>query len=152
MDDKEPVLDPEVQSLSHLECQISDEITEVETYNDLILFYSIQLCSNSFHILKGNFGHILNDEYMKDYNVLLEPMKQLPHLLQDPITKVLVDTCRKSPFSLSSHVLKNIYDFDMIRQSTSSLCLVEALFQNPYELKLPSINPFHSSQMTDCDN
>ena len=52
MDDKEPVLDPEVQSLSHLECQISDASLEAETDDGLILFDSIPLCSNSFHILK----------------------------------------------------------------------------------------------------
>jgi hypothetical protein len=137
MDDKEPVLDPEVQPLSHLECQISDEITEAETDDDLILFDSIPLCSNSFQILKGNFGHILNDEYMKDYNVSLEPMQQLPHLLQDPITEVLVDICRQSPVSFASHGLKNIYDFDMIRQSTSSLCSTEVSFQSPSEKLQP---------------
>jgi hypothetical protein len=42
-DNTEHVLDPEVQSLSHLECQISDEITESETDDELSHFDSIPL-------------------------------------------------------------------------------------------------------------
>ena len=81
MDNKGHVLDPKVQPLSHLECQISYASSELVTCDGLIHFDSIPLCSNSFHILKGNFDHILNDEYSKDYKASLEPMQQLPHLL-----------------------------------------------------------------------
>ena len=120
-----------MKPLSHLECQISDASSESVTYDELIHFDTIPLCSNSFQILKGNFDHILNDEYKKDYKVSLEPMKQPPHLQQDPIAEVLVDICRQSPVSFASHGLKKTYDFDMIRQSTSSLCSTEVSLQRP---------------------
>jgi hypothetical protein len=75
MDDKEHVLDPDLHPLIHLEFQILDASSESVTCDELIHFDSIPLCSNSFQILKGNFDHILNDEYRKDYKVSLELMQ-----------------------------------------------------------------------------
>jgi hypothetical protein len=74
MDDTQPILDLEVWSLSHLECQILDEITESETDDELIQFDSIPLCFNSFHIVKGNFGHILVENHRRNHEVSVEPM------------------------------------------------------------------------------
>lgn len=118
MDDKELVLDPEVQPLSHLECQISNASSESVTYDELIHFDSIPLCSNSFQILKVNLGHILVDNHRRNHEVSLEPMLQPSKALHDPIVDMLDGLCFQSQVSFTRNDFKRCYDMDMIRQST----------------------------------
>jgi hypothetical protein len=84
MDDTKPFSDPKVWSLSHLECQILDEIIESKTDNELIWFDSLPLCFNSFHIVKWNLGHIVVDDHGRNHEVSVEPMLQLSKSLHEP--------------------------------------------------------------------
>jgi hypothetical protein len=108
MDDTEPFLDPEVRSLSHLECQISDEITESETDDELIQFDSLPLCFNSFQIVKGNLGHILVENHRRNHEVSVEPMLQPSKALHDPIADMLDGLCFQSQFHLPVMISKNV--------------------------------------------
>ena len=55
MDDTNPILDQEIQSLNHI------EIIESEIDDELIQIDSFPLCFNAFQIVKGNLDHILVD-------------------------------------------------------------------------------------------
>ena len=115
MDDTKPFSDPEVRSLSHLECQISDEIIESETDDELIQFDSMPLCFNLFQIVKGNIGHIVVDNHGRNHEVSVEPMLQPSKTLHDPIDDMLDGLCFQSQFPLTRNDFKKCYDMDMIR-------------------------------------
>jgi hypothetical protein len=70
--------------ISYLEFQIPDESLEPETNYELMKNNYVPLIFNSFHFLKKNLDHVLNDKYIENYEVSLEPMQQLSQFIQDP--------------------------------------------------------------------
>jgi hypothetical protein len=75
IDDMEVVLDPELQPLSYIDFQIPDESLEPETEYELMHYNSIPLTFNSFHFLKKNFNHVMDDKHTENQEFVLESIK-----------------------------------------------------------------------------
>jgi hypothetical protein len=131
--DMEVVLNPELQPSTYFDFQIPDESLKPEINYELIQNNSVPLCFNSFQFLKKNLEYMLKDKHTENQEVSVEPMQQSFQFLQDPISDVLDDLCCQSHFPSSNYGMKNCYDIDMIRQSTSLSFSAEVTLQSPSE-------------------
>jgi hypothetical protein len=95
--------------------------------------------------LRGNLGQIPVEGHSVSHEVLVEPMPPLSKAFYDPIANILDNVCSQSQFSFTPNDFKNCYDMDMIRQSATGVCSVEASFQNPLE-KLHPYQPLHEDE------
>jgi hypothetical protein len=98
------------------------------TGDDLIHFDSLPLYFSSFQFVRGNIGHILIENHSVNHEVPVDPMPQSSKALYDPIAYMLDIFCFQNQVSFTPNDFKNCYDMDMIRQSTSSLCLAQVSF------------------------
>jgi hypothetical protein len=118
--DMEVVLALELQPLSYIDFQTTDELMQ---YN------FVPLSFGSFQFLKKNVDNISEektDKPIENHVVSLEPLhnklQQSSQFLHDPIAGVLDNICSQSPFPLANYEPTNIYDKNLIRQQTSLSC------------------------------
>jgi hypothetical protein len=131
--DMEAVLNPESQHLPCFDFQISDERLKPEANSELIQNNSGPLCFNSFQILKETLGQVLKDKYIKGQEVSFKSMQQSGQSFQDPIADRLDGLCGQNHSPSSSYGIKRCYDMDMLGQSATGVCSVEASFHKPSE-------------------
>ena len=73
--DMEVVLASELQPLIYIDFQTIEERLEPEIDFELMKNNYVPLSFNSFQSLKKNLDHVLNDKYIENYEVSLEPMQ-----------------------------------------------------------------------------
>ena len=120
-----------MQPLSLFEGQTLDEIMKPKIGDELIHLDSLSLCFSSFHTLKGNHDHILVEDHRVSHEILAKQIPQSSKIFYDPIANMLDRLCFQSKFSFTPNDFNFFYDMDMIKQSATRVCSVEASFQNP---------------------
>jgi len=131
IDDKETILDPGLQYPSFFDFQSLGENAEPEAKFETLKCNFVPLVFDSFKILKETLEQMLKDKHIESQNLSCESMKQSCQPFQDPITTILDDMCSQEPLLTFNYGMKNIYDCDMIIQSTSFLGSVGGSPQSP---------------------
>jgi hypothetical protein len=76
---------------------------------------------------------VLKDKYIKGQEVSFKSMQQSGQSFQDPIADRLDGLCGQNLSPSSSYGIKRCYDMDMLGQSATGVCSVEASFHKPSE-------------------
>jgi hypothetical protein len=125
--DMEDVLVLELQPLSYIDFQTTDE---------LIQHNFVPLSFGSFHFLKKNVANISEastGKHKENYEVSLEPMQESSQFFQDPVANILDDLCSQCLVPLASYELKSSYDKNLIRQPDSLSCSIGVSLQSSLE-------------------